>query len=144
MKKMGIMGNSNAMYTDSFVPITELVKVKLADIDDLAYFAGTVGQQKEVIYYDIDYSIMYKDVFEYVSTAPTEIKCIKRTNKNFYKGLYDASTTNYPTGGSNGDFYYIAVAGTINLVSYVEKDVIIKINDVWKKGVYSKADNKWY
>ena len=47
MKKMGIMGNSNAMYTDSFVPITELVKVKLADIDDLAYFAGTVGQQKE-------------------------------------------------------------------------------------------------
>lgn len=144
MKKLGIVGSTNALYTDSFVPITEIVLVEIPDIDDMAYFAGTVGQKKEVIYYDIDYSIMYKDVFEYSSTSPTSIINIKRTNKDFYKGLYDASSTIYPVTGSNGDFYYIYTAGTIDLVTYIAKDVLIMVNNVWKKGVYSKADNKFY
>ena len=65
MKKLGIVGSMNGLYGDSFVPITEIVVVEIGDVDNLAYFAGTVGQKKEIIYYDTDYSILYKDVFEY-------------------------------------------------------------------------------
>ena len=143
MKKQGIMGNSNSMYLDSFMPITEIVTVKAGDVDDLAYFVGSIGEKKEIKYYDEDYSILYKDVFEYDSTDQTEIVNIKRTNKDFYKGLFDASANTEPVGGKNGDFYYVKVAGTINSYSVVEKDVLIKINSVWVKGKYSKSDNKW-
>ena len=85
MKKQGIMGNSNSMYLDSFMPITEIVTVKAGDVDDLAYFVGSIGEKKEIKYYDEDYSILYKDVFEYDSTDQTEIVNIKRTNKDLIK-----------------------------------------------------------
>jgi len=143
MKKLGFVGSIDAMYSDSAIPITEIVLVELTDVDDMAYFAGTVGQKKEIRYYDIDYTLMYKDVFEYFQASPTEIKIIKRTKKNFYKGLYDASTNTEPTGGNEGDFYYIDTAGTINMFSLIKNDVLMKINAKWVKGKYAVADNKW-
>lgn len=143
MKRQGIVGNSNSMYIDSFMPITEIVLVELGDVDNLAYFSGTIGEKKSINYYDIDYTLLYRDVFEYSSTENTEIVNIKRTNKNQYKGLFDASTNVEPVGGANGDFYYVAVAGIINTYSVIKNDVLIKLNNAWVKGKYITGDNKW-
>lgn len=142
MKKLGLQGSINGLYNDNFVPITEITNVALADVDGLAYFNGTIGQKKEIRYCDADYTILYKDVFEYNPSNPTELKTIKRTLKNFYLGLYDITTNIYPVDAFEGAYYYVKGNGNVNGITFVTNDIIMFSNDVWNKAVYNRVNNR--
>ncbi len=143
MRNLGIVGSSNFLATDAAMPITEIITIGIADVDNLAYFSGSVGQKKRINYYDVNYKLLYSDVFEYDSSAPSQVKIIKRVQKDFYKGLYDASTGVEPASTKEGSYFYIEIPGTINNISFVKKDVLMYIKGKWTKGIYRPSDNSW-
>ena len=142
MRKLGLPGSISFLANDSSVPVTEIIQVTNADVDNMAYFAGSVGQKKEVRYCDVDYSVLYKDVFEYNKSNPTEIKSIKRTNKEFYLGLYDITTNTYPADAFSGAYYYVVGNGSIGTESFATNDIIIFEGNKWNKGKYNQHLNK--
>jgi hypothetical protein len=50
-----------------------------------------------------------------------------------YKGVWDASTTAYPTSPAKGDYYIVSVAGTISGVKYTIGDMMAYNGSVWNK-----------
>ena len=50
-----------------------------------------------------------------------------------FKGTHDASTTNYPSSPSTGDYWKISVAGTISGTDYAIGDAIIYNGSTWDK-----------
>ncbi|MHA1747005.1 MAG: hypothetical protein ACTSWW_13465 [Promethearchaeota archaeon] len=51
-----------------------------------------------------------------------------------FQDVWDASTTNYPTGDhEKGDYYICTVSGTVNSISYTNTDIIIWDGVEWEK-----------
>lgn len=136
------MGNTNMFKQElTSTPITEFIKVTAGDIDNLAYFSGSVGLNKEIRYYDYGMNFLYKEVFEYVSTSQTTIKYIKKVN-DLYLGLYDA-TDGFPTITTEGAYYTIAVGGTIAGITYSINDTIMLLDGSIQKVIFNSVNRKW-